>query len=164
MYPECLLCYHTCSLIILSAKVVILSYYTHDFHQGLHLPQKKKEKKKHCRQNLPPQGNFVTGGSRLVKWLTFVTRPLGSHARNTRLSISFDRSIDDCSCLVTCGSFFVICLIFNMATTEETLAEYEKLFAKRFTSEDEEYMKTVNRPQASPPCLTDWLNTGYRDR
>lgn len=51
-----------------------------------------------------------------------------------------------------------------MATTEETLAEYEKLFAKRFTSEDAEYMKTVNRPQASPPCLTDWLNTGYRDR
>ncbi|KAL9985413.1 hypothetical protein ACROYT_G007819 [Oculina patagonica] len=50
-----------------------------------------------------------------------------------------------------------------MATTEETLAEYEKLFAKRFTSEDAEYMKTVNRPQASPPCLTDWLNTGYRD-
>ncbi|XP_020616221.1 RNMT-activating mini protein-like [Orbicella faveolata] len=50
-----------------------------------------------------------------------------------------------------------------MASPEETLAEYEKLFAKRFTSEDEEYMKTVNRPQASPPCLTDWLNTGYRD-
>ena len=51
-----------------------------------------------------------------------------------------------------------------MATTEETLADYEKLFAKRFTSEDEEYMKTVNKTQASPPCLTDWLNTGYRDR
>lgn len=53
---------------------------------------------------------------------------------------------------------------FDMATTEETLAEYEKLFSKRFTSEDAEFMKTVNRPQASPPCLTDWLNTGYRDR
>ena len=76
----------------------------------------------------------------------------------------FENSIDYCSFLIIYRPFSVICLIFNMATTEETLAEYEKLFAKRFTSEDEEYMKTVNRPQASPPCLTDWLNTGYRDR
>ena len=69
-----------------------------------------------------------------------------------------------CSFLVICGLFSLSCLIFNMATPEETLAEYEKLFAKRFTSEDEEYMKTVNRTQASPPCLSDWLNTGHRDR
>ena len=51
-----------------------------------------------------------------------------------------------------------------MTTIEETLAEYEKMFANRFTSEDEVYMKTVNKTQASPPCLTDWLNSGYRDR
>lgn len=50
-----------------------------------------------------------------------------------------------------------------MTTTEETLAEYEKMFAKRFTAEDEEFMKTVNKTQASPPCLTDWLNSGYRE-
>ena len=51
-----------------------------------------------------------------------------------------------------------------MATTEEIVAQYEEMFSKRFTNEDEEYMKTVNKPQASPPCLTDWINTGYRDR
>lgn len=51
-----------------------------------------------------------------------------------------------------------------MATTEEVVAQYEEMFAKRFTSEDAEYMKTVNKQQASPPCVTDWLNSGYRDR
>ena len=55
-------------------------------------------------------------------------------------------------------------LILDMATTEEIVAQYEEMFSKRFTNEDEEYMKTVNKPQASPPCLTDWINTGYRDR
>lgn len=50
-----------------------------------------------------------------------------------------------------------------MATTEEIVAQYEEMFSKRFTSEDAEYMKTVNKPQASPPCVTEWINTGYRD-
>ena len=49
-------------------------------------------------------------------------------------------------------------------TTEEIVAQYEEMFSKRFTSEDAEYMKTVNKQQASPPCLTDWITTGYRDR
>ena len=51
----------------------------------------------------------------------------------------------------------------TMATTEEQVAQYEEMFSKRFTSEDAEYMKTVNKPQASPPCLADWISTGYRD-
>ncbi|KAK2563810.1 hypothetical protein P5673_012814 [Acropora cervicornis] len=50
-----------------------------------------------------------------------------------------------------------------MSTTEEILAQFEEMFSKRYTSEDVEYMKTVNRQQPSPPCLTDWGNVGYRD-
>ena len=60
--------------------------------------------------------------------------------------------------------YLALYLLLDMATTEEIVAQYEEMFSKRFTNEDEEYMKTVNKPQASPPCLTDWINTGYRDR
>lgn len=48
-----------------------------------------------------------------------------------------------------------------MATMEERVAEYEELFANRYTENDEEYKKHVASPPKRPPVVTDWLNAGY---
>ncbi|XP_032238651.1 uncharacterized protein LOC5513199 [Nematostella vectensis] len=45
----------------------------------------------------------------------------------------------------------------------EIIAGYEEMFAKRYTSEDPDYMKAVNsKTIASPPCIENWLTAGYR--
>ncbi|KAK3728563.1 hypothetical protein QZH41_011650 [Actinostola sp. cb2023] len=44
-------------------------------------------------------------------------------------------------------------------TTEEILAEYEELFAKRYTEDDAEYVKAI-KTASPPPCIPDWLNAG----
>lgn len=50
-----------------------------------------------------------------------------------------------------------------MATLEERLAEYEVLFADRYTEKDEGYQKHIAAPVKLPPVVTDW-NTGNYDR
>ncbi|XP_039215168.1 RNA guanine-N7 methyltransferase activating subunit isoform X1 [Crotalus tigris] len=51
----------------------------------------------------------------------------------------------------------------------EILQNYKNKFAHRFTSEDEEYQKYVQRPADPPPLVEDWRNRSgghqrYRDR
>ena len=65
---------------------------------------------------------------------------------------------------VSLVNIFTQILSFEMATNEETLSLYEEMFSKRFSNEDSEFMKTVNKSQASPPCITEWISSGYRDR
>ena len=50
-----------------------------------------------------------------------------------------------------------------MATLQERLAEYEELFADRYTEKDECYQKHVTTPVKPPPVVTDW-NTNNYDR
>lgn len=47
-------------------------------------------------------------------------------------------------------------------TTEEILAEYDELFANRYTEQDVDYMKVVKKTPEPPPCVDDWLNAGNR--
>ena len=47
---------------------------------------------------------------------------------------------------------------------EDPVAHLNELFSKRYTEEDEDYMKTVKKSQIPPPVITDWLTAGYRDR
>ncbi len=38
----------------------------------------------------------------------------------------------------------------------EELEELNKLFAKRYTDEDEEYIQMVKTPSTNPPIVDDW--------
>ncbi|XP_028297659.1 RNA guanine-N7 methyltransferase activating subunit-like [Gouania willdenowi] len=61
-----------------------------------------------------------------------------------------------------------------MTESKENTQSYEEMFAKRFTAEDEEYQKYVNRPTDPPPIVENWRGRGggnhrgrdyrYRDR
>ena len=52
----------------------------------------------------------------------------------------------------------------DAAEMEDPVKTLNELFAKRYTEEDEDYMKTVKKSQIPPPVITDWLSAGYRDR
>ncbi|XP_033023276.1 RNA guanine-N7 methyltransferase activating subunit [Lacerta agilis] len=45
-----------------------------------------------------------------------------------------------------------------MASTIDILQNYNNLFAHRYTSEDKEYQKYVQRPADPPPIVEDWAN------
>ncbi|CAI5792826.1 RNA guanine-N7 methyltransferase activating subunit [Podarcis lilfordi] len=47
---------------------------------------------------------------------------------------------------------------YRMASTIDILQNYNNLFAHRYTSEDEEYQKYVQRPADPPPIVEDWAN------
>ncbi|XP_044294781.1 RNA guanine-N7 methyltransferase activating subunit [Varanus komodoensis] len=46
-----------------------------------------------------------------------------------------------------------------MASTSEILQSYWDMFAHRYTSEDKEYQKYVQRPADPPPILEGWSNS-----
>ena len=48
-----------------------------------------------------------------------------------------------------------------MATVEERLAEYEELFANRYSESDEGYQNHVSAKIRPAPVVPDWLNAGY---
>uniref|UniRef100_A0A8C5HS51 RNMT-activating mini protein n=1 Tax=Gouania willdenowi TaxID=441366 RepID=A0A8C5HS51_GOUWI len=47
-----------------------------------------------------------------------------------------------------------------MTESKENTQSYEEMFAKRFTAEDEEYQKYVNRPTDPPPIVENWRGRG----
>ncbi|XP_053177912.1 RNA guanine-N7 methyltransferase activating subunit-like [Scomber japonicus] len=47
-----------------------------------------------------------------------------------------------------------------MTETTEKQQTYEEMFADRFSSEDHEYQKYVNRPADVPPMVEDWRGRG----
>jgi hypothetical protein len=49
----------------------------------------------------------------------------------------------------------------QMATLQERVAEYEELFADRYTEKDELYQTHVATPVAPPPVITDWNTDRY---
>ncbi|XP_028399535.1 RNA guanine-N7 methyltransferase activating subunit-like [Dendronephthya gigantea] len=51
-----------------------------------------------------------------------------------------------------------------MATLEERLAEYEVLFADRYTERDVDYQKHIAAPVKLPPVVTDWNTSNYDRR
>jgi hypothetical protein len=48
-----------------------------------------------------------------------------------------------------------------MATLQERVAEYEELFADRYSEKDELYQTHVATPVAPPPVITDWNTDRY---
>ncbi|XP_046857593.1 RNA guanine-N7 methyltransferase activating subunit-like [Xenia sp. Carnegie-2017] len=50
-----------------------------------------------------------------------------------------------------------------MSTLEQRLAEYETLFANRYTENDKCYQMHVNTPVMSPPVIADWNNNRRQD-
>ncbi|KAF7241565.1 RNA guanine-N7 methyltransferase activating subunit [Varanus komodoensis] len=48
---------------------------------------------------------------------------------------------------------------YKMASTSEILQSYWDMFAHRYTSEDKEYQKYVQRPADPPPILEGWSNS-----
>ena len=47
-------------------------------------------------------------------------------------------------------------------TDEDMVKMYEKMFEKRYTEEDEQYMACVNRKPAAPPCVSNWYSQPKR--
>ncbi|XP_019742087.1 RNMT-activating mini protein [Hippocampus comes] len=48
----------------------------------------------------------------------------------------------------------------RMSETMEEEQSYEEMFAQRYSSEDEEYQRYVNRPADPPPIVEEWRGRG----
>lgn len=48
--------------------------------------------------------------------------------------------------------------VFRMTSLVDMPMNYEKLFAHRFTSDDEEYQEYLKRPADPPPIVEEWRN------
>ncbi|XP_005148783.2 RNA guanine-N7 methyltransferase activating subunit isoform X1 [Melopsittacus undulatus] len=48
--------------------------------------------------------------------------------------------------------------VFRMTSLVDVPMNYEKMFAHRFTSDDEEYQEYLKRPADPPPIVEEWRN------
>lgn len=48
--------------------------------------------------------------------------------------------------------------VFRMTSLADMPLNYEKMFAHRFTSDDEEYQEYLKRPADPPPIVEEWRN------
>ncbi|XP_029870252.1 RNA guanine-N7 methyltransferase activating subunit isoform X1 [Harpia harpyja] len=48
--------------------------------------------------------------------------------------------------------------VFRMTSLVDMPLNYEKMFAHRFTSDDEEYQEYLKRPADPPPIVEEWRN------